>query len=141
MFSIIAKIREFFRLFIYTKMYGFTIGKDVYISPKAYLDKNIKGYITIGDNCFITRDVIILTHSQAKQGGPRALWGKMETGKVKIGNNVFIGVKAVIMPGVTIGDNVIIGACSLVVKDIPDNVIAVGQPAKVIKEMDLASGK
>jgi len=136
MLGAIAKIRGLIRLFIYRKLYGFKIGNDVYISPKAYLDKNVKGHVIIGDNCFITRDVIILTHSQAKQGGPRALWGEIETGKVIIGENVFVGVKTVIMPGVKIGNNVIIGACSLVTKDIPDNVIVCGQPAKITKGID-----
>lgn len=136
MFSLLARIRDTLKKLVYQKLYGFSIGNDVYISPKAYLDKNVKGYIHIGDNCFITRDVIILTHSQAKQGGPRALWGEMEKGKVRIGNNVFIGVKTVIMPGVTIGDNCIIGACSLVTKSIPDNCMAFGQPARVIKKLD-----
>lgn len=134
MFSFIASIRDGFRKLVLRRLYGFTIGEDVYISPKAYLDKNLNGFIHIGDNCFVTRDVIILTHTQAKQGGPRGLWGEIEKGKVTIGNNVFIGVKTVIMPGVTIGDNCIIGACSLVTKSIPDNSIAFGQPARVVKK-------
>lgn len=134
MIGYIANLREAFRKLMLRKIYGFSVGKDVYISPRAYLDKNVKGYIDIGDNCFITRDVIILTHTQAKQGGPRGLWGGVERGKVRIGNNVFVGVKSVIMPGVTIGDNCVIGACSLVTKSIPCNSVAFGQPAKVIKK-------
>lgn len=53
-------------------------------------------------------------------------------GKVKIGDNVFIGAESVVMPGVTIGDNVIIGANSTVTKDIPANTVAAGSPAHVI---------
>jgi len=124
------------RLFIYRNIWNIKIGKNTYISPKAYLDHPRKNSIEIGNNCYITRDCIILDHTQEKQGGPLKLWGDVEYGKVKIGNNVFIGVKSVIMPGVTIGDNVIIGAMSLVTKDIPPNVIAYGQPAKVVRNIE-----
>ncbi len=56
--------------------------------------------------------------------------------KVKIGNYVFIGENTVILPGVTIGDRVIIGSGSIVTKDIPDNSVAVGNPARVISDLD-----
>jgi len=135
-FRIISQGRLRFRLFIYRKIRKIIIGKNTYISPKAYIDHHKSYSVEIGENCYITRDCIILDHTQDKQGGPLKLWGGIEYGKVKIGNNVFIGVKSVIMPGVTIGDNVIIGAMSLVTKDIPSNVVAFGQPAKVIKSID-----
>lgn len=57
-------------------------------------------------------------------------------GKVKIGNNVFIGMNSTILKGVTIGDNVIVGAASLVNKDIPSNCVAVGNPCRVIMQID-----
>lgn len=55
---------------------------------------------------------------------------------VHIGKNCWIGAGAVILPGVTIGDNVVIGAGSVVTKDIPDNVVAVGNPCKVLREVN-----
>lgn len=55
---------------------------------------------------------------------------------ITIGNNVYIGMGAYIMPGVSIGDNTIIGACAVVTHDIPSNSVAVGIPAKVIKTID-----
>ena len=55
--------------------------------------------------------------------------------EVKIGNDVWIGGNAVINPGVTIGDNVVIGSGSVVTKDIPSNVVAAGNPCKVIREI------
>ena len=133
---IISQSRLRIRLFIYRRIKKIKIGKNTYISPKAYIDHHKSFSVEIGDNCYITRDCIILDHTQEKQGGPLKLWGEIEYGRVKIGNNVFIGVKSVIMPGVTIGDNVIIGAMSLVTKDIPSDVVAFGQPAKVIKSID-----
>lgn len=57
-------------------------------------------------------------------------------GKIKIGNNVHIGINSIIMPGVNIGDNVIIGVGSVVTKDIPSNSVAVGVPAKVIETIE-----
>lgn len=132
----ISQSRLHFRLFIYRKIWKIKIGNNTYISPKAYLDHHKKNTIEIGNNCYITRDCIILDHTQDKQGGPLKLWGGVKYGKVKIGDNVFIGVKSVIMPGVTIGDNVIIGAMSLVTKDIPSNSVAIGQPAKVVKKIE-----
>lgn len=56
---------------------------------------------------------------------------------VTIGDNVWIGAGVNILPGVTIGDNTVIGAGSVVTKDIPSNVLAVGNPCRVIKEIDI----
>ncbi|NRW82134.1 acetyltransferase-like isoleucine patch superfamily enzyme [Clostridium beijerinckii] len=55
---------------------------------------------------------------------------------VRIGNNVWIGSNAVILPGVTIGDNSVIGAGSVVTHDIPENVVAVGNPCRVLREIN-----
>ena len=55
---------------------------------------------------------------------------------ITIGNNVWIGANVTILPGVTIGDNVTIGAGSTVTKDIPNNVLAFGNPAKIIKDIE-----
>ncbi|MBN2332045.1 MAG: acyltransferase [Deltaproteobacteria bacterium] len=60
---------------------------------------------------------------------------------VRIGSNVWIGMNAVIMPGVTIGDNVVIGAGSIVTADIPSNAIAAGNPCRVVKEKEPYSGR
>lgn len=54
---------------------------------------------------------------------------------IKVGNNVWIGGNVVVLPGVAIGDNTIVGAGSVVTKDIPPNVVAVGNPCRVIKEL------
>ena len=59
----------------------------------------------------------------------------LDEAPVTIGNNVWIGGSATILPGVTIGDNVTIGAGSVVTKDIPSNVVAVGNPCRVIKRL------
>lgn len=94
--------------------------------------------IEIGNSVRITKGVTFITHD----GGVWVLRnnGSLKDadifGKITVGNNVHIGINAVIMPGVTIGDNVIIGVGSIVTKDIPANSIVAGVPAKVIKTLD-----
>lgn len=58
----------------------------------------------------------------------------LQTAKITIGRDVFIGARAFILPGVTIGDRAIVGACAVVSKDVPPNVIVAGQPARIIRE-------
>lgn len=88
--------------------------------------------VTIGDDCFIGPNVSIYTacHStDPVERNSRREWAE----PVTIGDNVWIGGSVTILPGVTIGSNVTIGAGSVVVKDIPDSCIAVGNPCKVVK--------
>jgi acetyltransferase-like isoleucine patch superfamily enzyme len=129
------KIIDFFRRQHYLSN-GATIGKSTFISPMAYIDVHRPGKVTIGENCYITRNVVILCHTDTRRGGPLGIWeaqgGKRVYGDVTIGNNVFIGVNSVILPGVTIGDNAIIGALSLVNTDVPAGKIAAGVPIKIL---------
>ena len=88
--------------------------------------------VTIGDNCFMAPNVAIYTAGHPIYPDVRsAMW---EYGKeVSIGDNVWIGGNTVICPGVHIGSNVIIGAGSVVTKDIPDWAVAAGNPCKVLR--------
>lgn len=129
--KVISKIR-----LLYLSANGAKIGKNTYISPQAYIDTHKPGKVVIGENCFITRNVVILCHSDTKLGGPLRIWeqkgGKRIYGDVIIGDNVFIGVNSVIMPGVKIGNNAIVGALSLVTHDVPEGKIVGGVPARII---------
>lgn len=84
------------------------------------IENNFKG----GANTFITD--FDLHPEDLRSGQPKV---------VTIGDNVRLGLNAIILNGVTIGDNVVIGANSLVTKDIPDNVIATGNPCQVLKKL------
>ena len=92
------------------------------------------GQVTIGDNVYIAPNVGIYTAQHPTDVRRRNL-GYEWALPVVIGDNVWIGGNATIMPGVTIGSNVTIGAGSVVTKDIPDNVIAAGNPCRVIREV------
>lgn len=88
--------------------------------------------VTVGDDCFIGPNVSIYTacHSTDPiERNSRREWAK----PVTIGDNVWIGGSVTILPGVTIGSNVTIGAGSVVVKDIPDGCVAVGNPCRAVK--------
>lgn len=92
--------------------------------------------ITLGNNVHLTNGVKFITHD----GGTllfRHLIPDLEITKpVVVGNDVYIGNNVIILPGVTIGNKVVIGAGAVVTKDIPDNSVAVGVPARVIKTAD-----
>ena len=92
------------------------------------------GKVVIGDNAQIAPNVAIYTaghpiHPDSRNSGYEYGIG------ITIGDNVWIGGNSCIMPGVTIGNNVVIGGGSVVTKDIPDNVLAVGNPCRVIREI------
>lgn len=92
--------------------------------------------ITLGDNVHITDGVKFLTHD----GGTLLFRDRVPdleiTKPIVVGNNVYIGNNTIILPGVTIGNNVIIGAGAVVSRNIPDDSVAVGVPARVVKSMD-----
>jgi acetyltransferase-like isoleucine patch superfamily enzyme len=115
----------------YLRMIGVSIGKKSFISFGAKIDTR-RGKLIIGEKCEITHGCVILSHDASAK---RINKNDNGSGKVKIGNNVFIGVNSVILRNVTIGDNSIIGAGSIVTKDVPPNVVVVGNPAKVIRKL------
>ena len=91
--------------------------------------------ITIGADTQIGPGVQILTPLHPMEPGPRR--EKWEYGApVSIGSNVWIGGGALILPGVSIGDNSVVGSGSVVTRDLPDNVLAMGNPARVVRQLD-----
>jgi len=112
--------------------YGINIsaGKNLYINFDCVILDVAK--VTLGDNCFIAPQVGIYTATHPINAEERI--SGLEYGKpVTIGNNCWIGGHAVINPGVTLGDNVVVGAGSVVTKSFGSNVVIAGNPAKVIK--------
>lgn len=112
--------------------YNIEIGKNFYANHGCIiLDVN---QVKIGDDVLLAPYVQIYTAGHPTDPGER-LTGQEYGEPIVIGNNVWIGGGTIICPGVTIGDNLTIGAGSVVTKDIPDNVIAAGNPCKVIRRI------
>ncbi len=113
-------------------------GTHLYSNPlNIFIDPSRPYLVDIGKNVVITRGVTILTHGFDWEV-LKNVYGEIlgSAGKVKIGNNVFIGMQTTILKGVTIGDNVIIGANSLINKDIPNDCVVAGNPARIIMTLD-----
>lgn len=85
--------------------------------------------VSIGDHCTIAPDAALVTHDGAAWLFTEEDPTIQRFGKITIGDNCFIGIRATIMPGVTIGANSIVGACSLVSRDVPPNTVVAGCPA------------
>lgn len=114
----------------YWKYLGASIGKDVQMY-NCNIDRGFAYLVKIGDGSTVT-NVSILTHDASMRKDINAV----KIGMVDIGKNCFIGFGTLIMPGVSIGDNSVVAARSLIVQDIPANVLVAGSPAKVIRTMD-----
>ena len=123
----------------YCKRGGATIGNNVtvYSAKNTTIDETSLQHIFIGDNTQITAGVIILAHdySYSVLGN---IYGELprQQKDTIIGKNVFIGMNSIILMGSNIGDNVIIGAGSVVSGPIPSNTVCAGNPAKIICSLD-----
>jgi len=137
---------------IMKKLFG-SVGKNCYITPPIQCDYGCNTYL--GDNVYMNFGCVILDCNRIEIGEGTLLapnvhlyaathptdpdirkQGLELSLPIKIGKNVWIGGCAIILPGVTIGDNTTIGAGSVVTKDIPANVVAVGNPCRVIKKLE-----
>ncbi len=113
-------------------------GENIYIGENFFANFNLtildEAEVKMGDNVFIGPNVSIYTACHPLDAATRNTaveWAE----PVMIGNNVWIGGSATILPGVTIGDNVVIGAGSVVTKDVPSDVVVGGNPAKIIRHL------
>ena len=109
---------------------GAAIGENVYIGTRK-IDMGHAFLIEIGNRVTIS-DARILTHD----GSTKRELGRSRVGRVVIGDDVFVGADAILLPGVKVGSKVIIGAGAVVTHDIPDNSVAVGSPARVVMTWD-----
>ncbi|MEV6108895.1 sugar O-acetyltransferase [Streptomyces sp. NPDC051940] len=128
------------------------LGEDAHVRPPLYVDygSNISigartfvnfgltaldvAAITIGADCQIGPNVQLLTPTHPLEPQPRR--DKLEAAKpVTLGDNVWLGGGVIVCPGVTIGDNSVIGAGAVVTRDVPANVVAVGNPARPVRPL------
>lgn len=110
---------------------GFKIGSRSGLGINARL----QGPLTIGDNVMMGPDVMVYTqnHNTDRTDIPMIEQGNSEKREVVIGNDVWIGARCIIMPGVKIGDGSILAAASVITKDVPPYSVVGGVPAKLIK--------
>lgn len=143
-----------YRVSLLKKLFGKT-GQNIHIEPEFHCDYGVNTYlgenfyanydcifldiapIHIGDNVMLAPRVCLYTAGHPIDAEVRN--EQLEYGyPITIGNNVWIGGSTVVNPGVTIGDNTVIGSGSVVTKDIPANVIAVGNPCRVLRPITQA---
>lgn len=111
---------------------GLVVGENLTVWDGVFIDPAHCWHIKIGNDVTLAAKVHILAHDAST----KLFLGHTRVSNVSIGNNVFIGVGTIILPGVTIGNNVLIGVGSVVSHDIPDNSVAFGNPARVVKSLD-----
>ena len=137
--QILKRIIDLWRYLIYSpnkyaKYIGVNIGVDNFIPDKKCWSSE-PYLITIGNHCQITSGVRLFTH-----GGENVARDKYPDfdvfGKIVIGDWVYIGSGSLIMPGVTIGDNVLVAAGSVVTRSVPPRTIVAGNPARVVGTVD-----
>ncbi len=114
------------------RLNGVRIGRNTMISLGAKIDSHA-GKVNIGYNCHITYGSVILSHDGAAKVMCADDYG---AGAVIIGNKLFVGVNAVILRNVRIGDNRVIGTGAVVTADIQANSLVVGNPAKVVRSIN-----
>ncbi len=112
-------------------------GKNLHLGKNVFINAGCKfqdqGGIYIGDGALIGHNMVLATLNHGLLPEERH---DLIPKPIHIGRNVWIGSNSTVLPGVTIGDNAVIGAGSVVTKDIPANMIAVGCPARVIRRID-----
>ncbi|PST45761.1 galactoside O-acetyltransferase [Bifidobacterium callitrichos] len=137
---------------IMERLFG-EVGEDVYLEPPVHANWGIgthfgshtyanfnltlvdDGEIFIGDHTMIGPNVTLTTTGHPIRPDLRERVAQFSE-PIRIGRNVWIGANVTVLPGVTIGDNAVVGACSLVTRDVPADCVAVGTPARVVREID-----
>jgi len=111
------------------RMMGVKIGKGVYIAPWVFLDGMYPSLIELEDGCSLGGGCKLLTHENTSD--------KFRLGKVCIGANSVVGAFSIVRGGVSVGANVTTGIGSIVLKDVPDDRVAIGNPARIVKPTKL----
>ncbi|MFF9274886.1 sugar O-acetyltransferase [Streptomyces griseosporeus] len=113
-------------------------GSNITVGARTFVNFGLTALdvaaISIGEDCQIGPHVQLLTPTHPLEPDPRR--DKLEAARpITVGDNVWIGGGAIVLPGVTIGDNSVIGAGAVVTKDVPAGVVAVGNPARVVRSL------
>ena len=137
---LVAEVADMFVFFLkggvaHARRKGVTVGAGCRIYVRSFGSEPF--LISVGDRVTITSGVRLLTHDGSTWLVRDADGNRYQRySPIKIGNDVFIGVNAIIMPGVSVGSRVVIGAGSVVTRDVSDGVVVAGNPARVIRDID-----
>jgi maltose O-acetyltransferase len=140
-----SDIRRFFGFFYHLhlkfkvkvlRLMGVHIGENTVVYTSLFnIDSFFPYLIDIGSHCVISKETLLVTHDFSKNFPTEGL-KTMTKGSITIKDNTFIGMRCIILPGVEIGKDVIVGAGSVVTKSIPDNVVVAGNPAQIICSLE-----
>lgn len=112
-------------------------GTNIHLGARTFVNSNLTALdvatIAIGEDCQIGPNVQLLTPTHPIEPQPRR--DKLEAARpIALGDNVWLGGGVIVCPGVTIGDDTVVGAGSVVTRDLPGGVVAVGNPARIVRE-------
>lgn len=111
-------------------------GKNITLGKRVFINSGCKfqdqGGVVIGDDCLIGHNTVLATLNHDLAKSRRA---DMHPAPIVIGRNVWIGSNATVLPGVTIGDDAVVAAASVVTKDVPEKSVVVGSPARVVRSV------
>lgn len=114
------------------RLMGVKIGENTIIYTSiSNFDTFFPDLIEIGSDCVVSKHTLLITHDYSRKFSTHGL-STMVKGKIVIKDNTFIGMRSILLPGITIGKNVIVGAGSVVTQSVPDDVVVAGNPARVI---------
>lgn len=111
-------------------------GKNITLGKRIFINSGCKfqdqGGVLVGDDCLIGHNTVLATLNHGLAPSRRA---DMHPAPIVIGRNVWLGSNVTVLPGVTIGDNAVVAAASVVTKDVPENSVVVGSPARVVRTL------
>ncbi|KQO62788.1 acyltransferase [Curtobacterium sp. Leaf261] len=121
---------------------GAEVGEALWLSSRAYYDPGPDCLLTIEDGVVVSNDVRLLTHDFSMTNVARELSALAEDeslhmrSRIVLRRNAFVGMGAIVLPGVTIGRGSVVGAGSVVTKDVPDGVVVAGNPARAVTSIE-----
>jgi maltose O-acetyltransferase len=130
--QIVAKRRDVrFNAYLETlRTRGLVLGKNVSFQDGVFIDPSHCFLVSIGDDCVFAPNVRLIAHDAST----KLVAGATRLGAVRIGSRCFLGDSVIVLPGVSIGDDCVIGAGSVVSRSIPAGSVAAGNPARVVKQ-------
>jgi len=133
--TVLVTIAPYGAVNILHKLRGVKIGKKVFIDRTTYIDEVYPYLITIEDCAGVAPRAVVLAHSKLGEYLEPYL-GPTTSKKVKICKGAFVGVNAVVLPGVTIGEGSVVSAGTVVNKDVPPHTVVAGNPMQVIVKLE-----